>query len=88
MGAIVLLVVGYLIGLKCVLITQLMVLILFVAALTFMLAKELGELAAVFIVWLTVVLVIGMGVGDIVFYTAYYHGTTSISDFMGWFVKP
>lgn len=78
-----------LIGLKCSLLGQFVVLACFIIFFVTMFRRDMSDS---FVVALTVLMVfwivLGMGLGDLYYYCNYYDGTTHISDVLSWFVKP
>lgn len=88
MGMFVLIGIGFLIGMKCVLLTQFMILALFAIFMGFILGKDYGDLGLALAVWVLLLFAFGLVIGDGLYYYKWYNGTATIGDFFGWFFKP
>lgn len=89
MGILILLGVGFMVGLKCTLFAQAITLILFAILLFGMAGKEAQDVFVVAIlVWILMLAAIGVMAGNIYFYNDYYHGPQTIWSVFSWFFKP
>lgn len=89
MGVLILFGAGFLIGLKTSLLAQFLIVVAFTVFMLYLAGRDVGEIfVQAIIVWVVGVFLFSIAIGDLYYYVHYYQGTTTISDFFGWFLKP
>lgn len=79
------------IGIKCSLLTQAIFLVCIFIGIMTLIVRE-GDLQDIFvagiIVWIMMLSIVGIGIGDIYYYNTYYTGNQTLWGLLSWLWKP